>query len=434
METNPSPLSAKHESSFAYGTVKDRMPRILTKVIDVCHKQIQSSKECFGEDGRKDAIDVVGKLSQLRSEIMTDKPLFALDDQLKDKEAWNKRLQQYSNDSPASWFTAPWLYVECFMYRRIAGVLNSSTYLKTFDPFAEQKQQSLMQSMTAVENLATFLHSVKQSVKVNDTAMLKQFFVDFLQVSLWGNKCDLSISAGEENSQNVSEPHKNLEALKKFILIDYSNDVWNLILKQKKRKDQVRIDVVLDNAGFELFTDLVLCEFLLFFNLADVIIIHPKCIPWFVSDVNASDLNWMLSYLSSCSFEEVSQLSTKLQERFKDGSMLLMKNDFWTLPDPFCLMNESSSELYKYFSSSDLVLFKGDLNYRKLVGDLDWPHDTSFKMALRHFSPTSLCSLRTLKADVVVGLKPGQAKLLAKECKEWMVNGQYAVIESNIIC
>lgn len=92
-------------------------------------------------------------------------------------------------------------------------------------------------------------------------------------------------------------------------------------------------------------------------------------------------------------------------------------------------MSKVARELYDSFSKSIVVFFKGDLNYRKLVGDRMWPTTTDFKTALEGFAPAPLLALRTLKADVVVGLKPGQAESLTNSCKNWMVTGDYGVIQ-----
>ena len=59
-------------------------------------------------------------------------------------------------------------------------------------------------------------------------------------------------------------------------------------------------------------------------------------------------------------------------------------------------MATAAPELYEELSDSKLVIFKGDLNYRKLVGDLDWPVQTSLSKALRGFRPAPLVALRTL--------------------------------------
>ena len=54
-----------------------------------------------------------------------------------------------------------------------------SKYLRDFDPFKEQKNQALQQSMTAINNLALHLSSI---VEANSTSALQQNFIDLLQV------------------------------------------------------------------------------------------------------------------------------------------------------------------------------------------------------------------------------------------------------------
>jgi hypothetical protein len=75
-----------------------------------------------------------------------------------------------------------------------------------------------------------------------------------------------------------------------------------------------------------------------------------------------------------------------------------------------------------------LVIYKGDLNYRKLVGDRNLSPDSSFSEAVESV-PAPLVALRTLKADVVVGLQPGQAEKIAATHKNWMISGEFAVIQ-----
>nr|CAB3223159.1 UPF0364 protein C6orf211 homolog [Phallusia mammillata] len=431
----PVPLSASYKGTFAYGTVKDRIPKILTKLVDTCHKQVKNVEELHGKDGCVDALSVVGKLSQLRSEIMTDKPLTYLDDTLPDVHIWNQRFDAYVKDKGQlpTWFTAPWLYIECYMYRKIQGIIHKSKFMSNFDTFMDQKQRALEQSLDAVRSLTKFLHDCTGAGKLNDCNHVKSLFSDFIQISLWGNKCDLSISGGEENAQSTAGPHENLQALHKFVLVNGIDKMWKHLNTVQKNK-QVHIDIILDNAGFELFTDLVLCEFLLKTKLVDSIRLHPKIMPWFVSDVTNSDFQWTLDRLESEPLDGVAEFIGSLRERINDKQIQLERSDamtmFWSFPDAFCRMQKSSPQLYNYLSKSDLIIFKGDLNYRKLVGDLDWPHETPFATTLRGFTPAPLCALRTSKANVMVGLEPGQAERAESEDENWMVAGKYAVIQT----
>jgi len=77
------------------------------------------------------------------------------------------------------------------------------------------------------------------------------------------------------------------------------------------------------------------------------------------------------------------------------------------------------------------VIVKGDANYRRLLGDARWPHTTPFAHAIRYF-PSPLVVLRTLKAEIIVGLQPGQAEQLQAEDPAWLVNGKRGIIQARL--
>ena len=217
----------------------------------------------------------------------------------------------------------------------------------------------------------------------------------------------------------------HLQHMKEKIIVDNSQDVWDVINNEKN----IRIDFVLDNSGFELFTDLCFAEFLLHANFAEEIHLHTKEIPWFVSDASKNDILWMVEQMRASSNKCLSLLGDRWFQRFRDGSFILQSHQFWTLAHDFSEMKSIAPDLYEELSGAKIVFFKGDLNYRKLVGDRKWSHTTPFKDALWGFLPAPLCSLRTLKADVQVGLSPGQDDHLEAISKDWMTSGTYAVIQ-----
>ena len=48
------------------------------------------------------------------------------------------------------------------------------------------------------------------------------------------------------------------------------------------------------------------------------------------------------------------------------------------------------------------MVTKGDANYRRLLDDRHWPHDTDFAELMSYW-PTSVAALRTCKSGVLVG-------------------------------
>lgn len=247
---------------------------------------------------------------------------------------------------------------------------------------------------------------------------------------MWGNKCDLSISAGTQVYNQLKESGQ-LKSLLEHIIVNQTEDVWHHIqqLQAERANKPIRMDFVLDNAGFELFTDLCFAEFLLDKKLCDVVHFHVKNIPWFVSDTSKADFLWTIEQCIKSQETELQQIGKRWKLRLEEKTFVIVENLYWTLPNDYAAMKQTGSDLYSNLSKSQLIIFKGDLNYRKLIGDRSWPFTTSFKEALHGFVPAPLCTLRTLKADLVVGLVENQADKLQQENENWMVTGQYAVIQ-----
>ncbi len=64
----------------------------------------------------------MNKLSGLKYEMQTNKPLQLLNDNQDDTEMWNKYLQETKSLVPGkdlAFYTGAWLLCECYMYRRI---------------------------------------------------------------------------------------------------------------------------------------------------------------------------------------------------------------------------------------------------------------------------------------------------------------------------
>ncbi|CAM5228649.1 Damage-control phosphatase ARMT1-like metal-binding domain-containing protein OS=Streptomyces griseomycini OX=66895 GN=FHS37_002772 PE=3 SV=1 [Streptomyces griseomycini] len=81
------------------------------------------------------------------------------------------------------------------------------------------------------------------------------------------------------------------------------------------------------------------------------------------------------------------------------------------------------------FAAAAVTLVKGDLNYRRLVGDRYWPPTTPFADVTAHF-PGPVAALRTLKSDVITGLTPGtEAALVAAEGQRWRTGGTHALVQ-----
>lgn len=130
-----------------------------------------------------------------------------------------------------------------------------------------------------------------------------------MQISLWGNQYDLSLSAGEQHKQTSKDTKESLiqklRSLDSFILVNDLSFVWDAL---NAKTDASVIDFVLDNAGMELFGDLCLADLLLECGFAKAINLHVKAMPWFVSDTTPSDLQWTLEMLMNNNDKNLSEL------------------------------------------------------------------------------------------------------------------------------
>jgi hypothetical protein len=116
-------------------------------------------------------------------------------------------------------------------------------------------------------------------------------------------------------------------------------------------------------------------------------------------------------------------------QRFKQwittGRLVLSSHWFWTAPLAFWEMPE---HLRQELANASLVVIKGDANYRRLLGDRQWPFTTPFPAIVCYF-PTPLLALRTLKSEVVAGLSPTQIKTVTQDDPEWLINGHWGLIQ-----
>jgi hypothetical protein len=241
-----------------------------------------------------------------------------------------------------------------------------------------------------IESSATAQKSAEEIAEAE-----KLLFTEMCEICLWGNATDLSLltSLTYEDIQKLqgSEARK---ASEKNILINDLPKAYEILKKAKDEgKKERRVDIVLDNAGFELYVDLILAGYLLSAGLATNVILHPKNIPWFVSDVIPADFGALLNALatpqafystpsdeektagttpaplSQTEIDELSFLFQRWSGFHAEGQLTVRSNRFWTGAGSYWRL-PAEKQLHEDLKESELVIFKGDLNYRKLTGDV----------------------------------------------------------------
>jgi len=89
------------------------------------------------------------------------------------------------------------------------------------------------------------------------------------------------------------------------------------------------------------------------------------------------------------------------------------------------------ADLQTELAAAGLVVVKGDANYRRLCGDAHWSAMTPFSAASVYF-PAPLLALRTLKSEIILGLRAGEAERLSAQDPDWLVNGKRGVIQASL--
>ncbi|KAK9453721.1 hypothetical protein V1511DRAFT_489575 [Dipodascopsis uninucleata] len=432
------------KDSFAYTSARSRWPTILTGVIDDIYRTTTDLSGAKAEEGKQ----LIKKFDELKYEVDHDRELKPLeDDGGADIAIYNSEL---SRQGPMTWGNAPWLYSECYMYRKMAGFLRFTEHWKTYDFFLRQKLDAFKGSEAAVVELAIRYKALESQLHGSVTdEQLEILFREFIDISLWGNATDLSLLTNLSLDQLQSlQGAKARKESEKNILVNDIAFAWKAILATKGG----RVDIVLDNAGFEFFTDVIFALFLLDAGLAEKVVFDAKAIPWFVSDVIPADLDILIDTLLDASFftkgrTEIEFLAKQLKSYVESGRAEIKTATIWTTSLAFWEIRESGAgggnDAWQDLQSSKLVIFKGDLNYRKLTYDAAWPRTTPFSTAIGPLSTSGIpvFSLRTCKADVVVGLPAGKDAELesfwAEETKSkgkpqtgkgWAWSGKWAVM------
>ncbi|KAK4233525.1 hypothetical protein C8A03DRAFT_19419 [Achaetomium macrosporum] len=467
MELDPKlpPYSTADPTSFAYPTARERWPIIITQAIDDAYRTVA---DCDNAEKQEEGKKIVAELAQLKYEVQHDRALTPIrDDGYPDVAGYNNELQQLGN---ITWLKAPWLFTECYLFRRMSTSFTLSTHWKSYDVFARQKIKTFRSSRPAVLELAARYKDLVTQLRSStpDPEADKLLFTEMCEVCLWGNATDLSLltSLTYEDIQQLQGSEARRKAENNILVNDLPQVYAHLLAAKndpaKKGKER-RVDIVLDNAGFELYVDLILAGYLLSAGLATTVVLHPKSIPWFVSDVLPGDFAALLNALADprgfyeavteedalqgrtpekLSDKEVEELGFLFAEwsRFHaEGQLVLRPNRVWTGPGSYWRLPGEAQELVEDLRTGELVVFKGDLNYRKLVGDVAWDPTTPFTEAIGPLGPGSglnVLALRTCKADVVVGLKPGEDEKLRQTeggggdsgARKWAWNGKWAVV------
>jgi hypothetical protein len=396
----PPPLMTSEPDSYARLTIIERKPKIISQII---------------EDNNYPP-EIVANLGFLRQEI-TDQVMQPLHENIPDCEIWNHELARYSGKT---WLEVPWYFAETFFYRKVLEAVNyfQPGQWMFWNPFCKQKERQMRND---VSRLADSWERIFQLSPQAD-------FETFIHSALWGNRADLSNFTIEDTDRNGW----TTQGERDNILIDDTAKIEALLSSKVER-----VAFINDNAGADVLFDLALSDFLLTQGWVKQIIFHLKNQPFFVSDAMPEDIHRLISILMEVNNptaeqnqdvpidSETQALGKRLLDHFQSESLILKEDPFWTSPFMF---RQMPPHLVDELGQSDLVILKGDVNYRRLLDDLHWDHTAKMEDITTYF-PVPFATLRTLKGEIMVGLQPGQAASITEVDPTWLINGKRGIIQ-----
>jgi Damage-control phosphatase ARMT1-like domain len=387
----PAPRAAPPEllnndpDGFAWGVWHDRTPRLVRQIRDA---------HPYGP-AQRGALDAL--LEEVSSGLMQPP---GPDEH--DSQAWRSWGAEHFG---RPWSRAPFLWSESYFYRRLLGAVGffGPGAWRGVDPFEYLKAAELRDPALGPD-LAALVDTDRRPIEEQGQAKLL--------ASLWGNRADLGFRIGAAAGP---EPAR---AASMRVVDDHSPQLWAAL------GPRASVVLVADNAGRETVADLVLIDHLLHRGHAASVTLHVKPRPYYVSDATSNDVTACLRRLGEAAGGP-SQAARRLLAAAAEGRFGLFTHEFYCAPWPYSSM---PADLAAAFGQASLTVLKGDLNYRRLVGDRDWPPATPFTDVASYF-PGPVAALRTLKSDVITGIDPAVSAGLDAAGKGWRTDGAHALIQ-----
>ena len=384
----PPLLRGSEAGSFAEDTVVRRLPEMISRVI---------SENNF-------AAPTNDRLRSLAADLPHGLIRLLEDEQAPDSPDWQKALHPFLGQT---WLELPLFAAEMYFYRRI---LEATGYFQPgpgygMDPYRLQKSLGLSQAGPALAQ------ALPQGLPAKE-----QRLHQLVLCSLWGNQADLSLwpvqgGSGGKAQSGGGQTH---------LLVDQSL----VAAEQLADLDGGQVEWLLDNFGIEICFDLLLVDALLALNPRLSIRFHVKPYPCFVSDVIAADVMQALLWMRSGGPAWAQSAAERLVQAELAGRMQVASHFYWASPSPAW---EMPPNLWNDLAGSAFLISKGDIHYRRWLGDASWTATTPLEAIIQ--PPAPLLLLRVSKSDVVAGLHPGQAEAMRIRDPYWQVNGQWGMIQ-----
>lgn len=380
-QTDPAPIRTDGSNAFAHRSMKERVPRILQEVMDRNPDYPVQIREA---------------IAALRDGIVNDAPMALFAPPAPDYDDWARRFASHDGET---WLGTEWFFAEMFAYRHLMSACRYwTTRRDPFRPFKREEMESEALQATVEEALAR---------EGDRRERLHRALIG----ALWGNRMDLSMKGVLEQGTDATDDH--------LLVNDVPATIDDLLAGEPGA-----VHVIMDNAGTEEAFDLALADLLLDKEAAREVVLHVKMMPVLVSDVLGEDVYWLLDVMDGHG-GRLARLAASIREHIRHGRLQIVPDRFWNTDGR---MGELPARLYSAFREADLVIAKGDANYRRATNDALWPAEASWADAVAAV-PAPFLALRTVKSDTLVGVDPDTVRHLDQNEGAWRTKGTYGVAQ-----
>lgn len=375
-------FSASQLDSFAYFTIKERFPKIYN---DYCSGNYE------------DFVEYTTVENALKN-ILEDKDCPDLSF-IQGKET--KTLKEFFENEP--FFESEVLFYHVLLAQKEYFKNKNDFFAIKKDTDYANEHDSYRKELENLFNQGNYYQNIKDQ---REKFLSKQEdFRAILNYSLTANTGDLS-------QLEINRP----DSIR--ILHDDTDKCFNFIISKKHK----RFDIICDNSGAELFSDIYLAVFMIVHDYVNKVVLHVKSYPYFVSDATIDDFGKLVNILTK------NNSNSQLLELLSNKKIEVKSHKFWTEAKYF---DELPKDLGINKNSTDLLIVKGDLNYRRLVMDKNWQTTDSFeKRCLIKDIP--VIAPRVLKSDVLVGVEPIFVSMAKAQDKKYKTDGKWGVIQTNL--
>ncbi|MFW5994858.1 MAG: ARMT1-like domain-containing protein [Spirochaetia bacterium] len=384
-EQSPSPIRTTESNWFASNTMHSRLPKNIYNIIE-------SNPDLSPADARR--------LEALAEAIARNEVIPELTPPAPDYDDWMEQFQSHSGER---WHDTEWFFGETYAFRLI---LEACRYWEhNRDPFFYIKQKEL-EAGVAFEPVRNF-----SDVQAYDPVAPRESLVRALHASTWGNRSDLSFSAGGELDREAGDAG----------LLIVNDDT---VIADELLDTHAPVHIVMDNSGAELAGDLILTLELIRHGLD--VVLHVKLHPTYVSDTTVADFHHFLETAAGSDDPRVHRYGRALRDAFEAARITLAPDSFWCSTR---FMTDMPARIEHALGRAGMVIFKGDFNYRRVMRDTPWPADTPASAATGGLDLPAVALLRTMKSDVTWGISHKTAADLDAEDSTWRINGRRGLIQ-----